>query len=480
MTLLLLACGVGPSSPPAGGRDSGSTSPTTRDAPPQVTPAGPLDCHAYDRDRDGVDLCDDCDDTDPSTFPAAPAVCFDGRNNSCGVYDEVPCAFEGLYELGAVGASVDGSASVASIEDLWGRVAFLDSDLALPAPAHTGDIDLQRPYEVTPDFPGEGYEAAGDVTGNGTEDLFFASTKELDLRLVRTDPADPAGDIAFQPSAAYFAGSSGDADGDGIPDVTLQDVVSGDVYIYTQVQPGASYAMEDATATFMHNVSAGYSYGTFSAAKDLDGDGLVEVVSEWMQAWDSPSQVGLIGVFLSPVQGTRVRGADYTEFFDSGWPAPNIVVSTPPTLVDVDYDGRVELLANCSQDEDGDRGLLVVPFDATGAIDVSGIHLAWVDWSMHDMRVFGDVDGDGRPELAIAHTVEGPELGTSIYPLPGIATDYDDAIVSFSLADVPRLVSSQTNGVGDLNGDGMADLVVNYTADGDGPEPYFLLYPGGL
>ncbi len=473
--LVLLACGT-----PEAVRYSVPVAPTVEDptaAVPTRSPPvsrAPFDCHAFDRDEDGVDLCSDCDDTDPTTWPGAPAVCFDGRDNSCGVSDEQPCPFEGVHRLGEVGAVAFGVETVASITDLWGDTAFVETSDAFPEAIHSGELEVQRPYRISEGVEDWWFTDAGDVDGDGGSDVFFWRNQEWE-HVVRTDRLDPTADIVIEPTGT-ICGPSGDADGDGLVDLAVQASSTGTFTLYTHLQAGATYTEEDATAMFTYDDSPGYSYASFTASTDVDGDGLVDVVTDWVQTWDWTNRDGYIGVFLSPIEGSR--DIHTGPFWDSSARIGNLVASAPPTLVDVDGDGRVELLSIGSLETNSEPGLLVVPFDATGAIDAAQIRLAWEDRTMSYVQLIGDVDGDARPELNVGRAVDGA-WGTSVYPLPGIANDAEDALASFSLAEVGAIAVYYPS-AGDLNDDGIPDIAVNYMADGRGPFPHYVVYTGGL
>jgi hypothetical protein len=52
------------------------------------------DCSSYDEDGDGSNACDDCDDSDPTTYPGATEIC-DGADNDCnGQCDDIEAAVE--------------------------------------------------------------------------------------------------------------------------------------------------------------------------------------------------------------------------------------------------------------------------------------------------------------------------------------------------------------------------------------------------
>lgn len=202
-------------------------------------------------------------------------------------------------------------------------------------------------------------------------------------------------------------------------------------------------------------------------------------MSNRYQYYDWTNRDGVVGVSLSPLQGSHTW-SQTTPIWDSEAVLGNFLASTPPTLVDLDDDGRVELLAIGGLETNSEPGLVVVPFDATGNIDSAGLRMAWTDRSLERVGLFGDLDGDDRPELVVSHVGADGAYGASLYPLPGLADDSDDALVTFGLADVASVIWAPNFAAGDLDDDGDPDLGLSYTADGREPQAYYVLYPGGL
>jgi hypothetical protein len=81
----------------------------------------------------------------------------------------------------------------------------------------------------------------------------------------------------------------------------------------------------------------------------------------------------------------------------------------------------------------------------------------------------GDLDGDSKPDLAVANQVDG-----SVSVLPGTGTGSFGAATNFAAGAIPNSVA-----IADLTGDGMLDLV---TANSDSDDASVLLDapPGGV
>lgn len=76
--------GAGATAGSGGAAGSGGTAGSDAAAGTGGVTDGGADAPCQDLDGDGVTTCQgDCDDSDPNTYPGAPEICGDGKNNSC-------------------------------------------------------------------------------------------------------------------------------------------------------------------------------------------------------------------------------------------------------------------------------------------------------------------------------------------------------------------------------------------------------------
>ncbi|VTR98505.1 FG-GAP-like repeat-containing protein [Tuwongella immobilis] len=237
--------------------------------------------------------------------------------------------------------------------------------------------------------------------------------------------------------------ATGDVNGDGVPDLI--------------VAPGAGRApqilvLDGATGQTIGNFlayEASFQGGVHLAVGDLDGDGRAEIVT-------SPDQGG----------GPRVRifGRDGTPKGDFlGIEDPNFRGGARVAVGDINGDGRLDVLVGAGYG----GGPRLAMFDGT-TVTTSSLKKIAPDRFVFEPSLrngvyltSGDLNGDGYSDLIVGG---GPGGGPRVYALSG-----KDLLPEFGNAEVALLNffagdPNQRGGVRlsarDLNGDGLADLVV--------------------
>ena len=127
---------------------------------------------------------------------------------------------------------------------------------------------------------------------------------------------------------------------------------------------------------------------------DLDGDGLLEVVF----GFDCD---GVPGQWCFPHRGGYVAVVREDGHWVPGWPrfVPGQVVWSTPALADLDGDGGLDVVVGTgNMDMPGGQQVIALRGDGT---DLPGWPVA-VGGKTTSSPAVGDVDGDGRPEVAIA------------------------------------------------------------------------------
>jgi fibronectin-binding autotransporter adhesin len=232
--------------------------------------------------------------------------------------------------------------------------------------------------------------------------------------------------FAYDP--AFLGGvrvAAGDVNGDGSSD------------IITGAGPGGAghvkvFSGRDGSLLNSFLAYGGYAGGVFVAAGDVNGDGRADVITG--------TDVGAaphVKVF------SGASGAELSSFFAY---APAFTGGVRVALGDVDGDGRADIVTG----------------SGPGAAHVkvfSGVTLAeirsFLPYSGYTGGVYvaaGDVNGDGRSDV-----ITGTGAGAAPHVIAFSATD-TSALFSF-LAYAPTFTGGVRVAVGDVNGDGRADIV---------------------
>jgi len=261
--------------------------------------------------------------------------------------------------------------------------------------------------------------------------------------------------------------SAGDVDGDGIGDVVASAPGSeeygwsaGEVLLYR----GRDGSLDPAPAWTAAGQEAHDRFGQGVAVADFDGDGLVDVAVSAPGAADGAGTVAM----YRGLAGGFEESPTWQETGEAGQGLGFSLASAG----DVDGDGRAELLV----------GVLTCPLDfwARGALLLAGpdgepwsggaaggpwqVCLSDYQYSEPAVAGVGDVDGDGYDDLAVGDPGTGEDLalgallvwhggpeGPFLQPstrIEGVAGEGD-----LGLGEVVA-------GVGDVNGDGFADVLV--------------------
>jgi len=434
---------------------------------------GALGSVTDDGDCDGVLAADDCDDADPATGWLAD--CAD--RDSDGWADGDDCAPDD--------ADVHPSASPRAFRD-----TACDGRTSRPL---DGVRDTYWPRLADARELGRSV-AMGDVDGDGLAELAFGR-----------DPLDPfaaaSAHVVFghdrpttaeaMPSAATVVitdvpGSDaavalgGDLDGDGVGDLL---VAPGGFYVPSELAvflssaplaPG-THAYADAPVHWSEALDLNYVIPRF--VPDLDGDGIDEVALATSFRWgEGDGAVTLLRgstLLTTPQQATFTGPSSFGSALATG---------------DVDGDGRADLLVG-ADDLPSDRGALAV-FFADQLVSGLGGELDDADVQVvADGRVFfgaavaslGDLDGDGLDDVVVGAPWHN-EAGTSHAGLAAVflgeqLTDAASSGTELSDDDAFHRIVGETDsdslgmpvhGPGDLDGDGVPDLLVAAQRLGDG------------
>ncbi len=381
-------------------------------------------------------------------------------------------------------------------------LVFVVGTVARTTSALEKDVSLS---EATGSFLGEfegdylGYSLGGaaDVNADGYNDLLIgaisndqAGNNAGKAYVVLGRPGGWLVDAPVTDADASFVGeqeddiagivaSAGDVDGDGCDDVLVGAIGShdsrGGAYLILGRESGwtPDESLSLADASFAGESAGDRAGNHVHGLGDVNGDGLDDFVIGARDNWNDWDSQGRVYLILGRTSGwtadQSLAGADAS--FDPGFDSKGKGIGLPAG--DVDGDGREDFALWESYDEDGDAHDGTFSFLFLGQ---PGIDHDW-DYQQADATFaaascgsVGDVTGDGQVDLA-CQTPAGISDG-QVYlffdapALLGTEVEMDAADASY-LGEEEDDHAGRSLGTGDVDGDGMDDLLFQARHNGE-------------
>ena len=449
---------------------------------------------AEDGDCDGVLTADDCDDTDSASTVVADDADCDGSLTA----DDCDDADADVYPGALDGLLADRDC----VEGTTGNSLSL--------------ADYSFVGEDSSDYAGFSVSSAGDVDGDGLDDLLVGAYQNDDggneagkAYLILGASLGTTGEIDLEDADYSFVGessednagwsvsSAGDVDGDGLDDLLVGARYNGDgasyagkAYLILGASLGttAEIDLEDADYSFVGEKSNDNAGVSVSSAGDVDGDGLDDLLVGAYDNGDGGSGAGKVYIILGASLGTTAKIdlslADYSFVGENGSDAAGWSVSSAGN---VDGDGRDDILVGAPYNGDGGSSagktylILGASLGSSSEIDLSDADYSFVGENAYDyagraVSSAGDVDGDGLDDLLVGAPFNGDSgtyagkayliLGASLGATAEI--DLADADYSFVAESANDLAGFSVSNAGDVDGDDLDDLLVGAYGSNDG------------
>ena len=420
-----------------------------------------------DVDQDGFDAVglggDDCDDRDRSVHPGSAEVC-DGIDQDCdGVVDEDP--LDGGTWFEDEDGDGWGSEQATTACRQPGQVAKAgdcddQDDAIFPGQEESWYDGVDQACDGGDDFDADGDGAPLDEDCDDQDEGVFVGAPEL------CDSVDQDCDGALSPctldepvlegeQAGDYAGFSvagpGDVDLDGVPDLLVGARGADAVYLV----PGAGSQVLAEAPRLVGEV-AGWAGVAVDGAGDTDGDGWPDLVVGARNDDLGGDDAGAAYLVRGPVGSGLLR--DHVTLLGEG-PGDNagIAVAGPG---DLDGDGLADLAVGARNHDAGgsNAGAVYLLFGpiSSGTLGDEGVKLLGKqsgDLAGRSLAAGGDIDGDGQQDLLVG-ALFAHQAGT-VYVVTD--QDLDTELVGVEPDDG---AGRSLAGVGDIDGDGLDDLIV--------------------
>jgi len=469
-----------------------------------------------DLDSDGFDGDEDCDDQSAATFPGAEEVCGNGQIDDCDAVGEPdPDICYDDRELSTADAHLTSGnsdawagAALAAIQDVTGDgvhellIGAYGEDaqtgaVYMMSPPLTGDVDLSESTlyiygESEEDWAGAALAGVGDMGGGPAYDIavgaryddsagdhagavYLVSAGETGTLDIRIDAhakllAEDVGD-----SLGASLASAGDADGDGRADLIIGAPLAqgttdkGVAYVIRGPVPAGYYFVADAHLRIEGEGTDDEAGCAVAGGSDVNGDGIDDVaVGACLNDYGGENAGAVYVIHGSPMSGTRPASTA-----EGGMQGDEEQARAGSALAfgDLDGDGAPDVVIGGPGAADGAGRAWVIASDATPFTPpLASLDGAAAGDELGSAVSAGDIDGDGQADLLVGapYNDDGGEDAGAAYAVFGpVSGELEPDVVL--LGSIPfGFAGSAVLGMPDVNGDDRDEMVVGAPFADDG------------
>ncbi len=477
----------------------------------------------------------DCDDTNTTQYPGATEICDDQIVQNCTGTEwdaQMECLQHGEGSLNDADATLTGEendhagSQISTGGDLNGDTV---EDMLVAAPGlGVGRHDRGVVYvvfglvsgqhtlseataKILAEDRGDGaacsISGGSDVSGDSLADIIIGATSQdaggSEAGAVYLVLGPVTDELSLSEADAKFVGEApldivgvsvsmaGDVDGDGYADMLagapyLNEIgtFAGAVYLMSGPSEG-DRTLSEANAKLLGEEVGDYAGWAVSTASDVNGDGLADLLIGAPTASSLSDDAGSAYLLLGPVSGQQsLQDADAKLIGEEEGDDAGTSVSTAG---DVNGDGLADLLIGAPGSYTGGASAgatYVVLTPISGQHYFSGSEAKLIgdeglDYAGQSVSTAGDVNGDSLSDLLVGapqpHN-DGDAGIVYIVPSPVIGVNSLSDVGAKLVGNVPGgQAGGAVSAAGDVNNDGLADILIGAPEAGDNAGAAYLL-----
>jgi hypothetical protein len=235
-----------------------------------------------------------------------------------------------------------------------------------------------------------------------------------------------------------------DLDGDGKPDVVVANVYDGSIWIYRNISTNGVLSANSFAPPVILAIGGGTDSTWGLAVADLTGDGRLDIVV-------ANRNLNMVSIFQNQCSPGTITSNSFGTRVD-------LPVAGGPfgvAVADLDGDGKPDII---TADQAYNVVSVLKNIGTSGTITTNSF-AAPINFAVGPGPAFmavADLDGDGKPDVV---TANGGDNNNAVSVLRNISTVGNIAFAP--TVNFPGLPSSHEIAVGDLDGDGKPDLAVS-------------------